>query len=126
MLSFDEKIINTLTSNYNVFYRRYSDDIVLLCKESQVDFVTDFIHKEIKQIDLTISQEKTEKILFKKHNNRLQSFKIRKNGELQINFPLNYLGFEFYGYQTLIKSKNLAQFYRNMKQAVKRKAVFNS
>ncbi|WP_417785083.1 reverse transcriptase domain-containing protein [Tenacibaculum sp.] len=121
MLSFDETIINKLTEKHNIFYRRYSDDIVVLCEENQIEFVEDFIINQVKKIHLTISKEKTEKILFKKHNNRLQSFKIKKDKTLQFNFPLNYLGFEFYGYQTLIKSKNLAQFYRNMKQSVKRK-----
>lgn len=121
MLSFDEKIINNLTKKNNIFYRRYSDDIVFICEENQTEFVEDFVVTEIQNIDLTISKEKTEKILFKKHNNRLQSFKIKENGILHYNFPLNYLGFEFYGYQTLIKSKNLAQFYRNMKQSIRRK-----
>ncbi|PPJ40277.1 hypothetical protein C0063_20550, partial [Pseudoxanthomonas sp. KAs_5_3] len=37
--------------------------------------------------------------------------------------PLTYLGFEFYGYKTLIKSANLARFYRRIIYAVKRKAL---
>lgn len=121
MLKFDEAIINELTLNHNVFYRRYSDDIVVLCDEKQIDFVENFIIDEVAEIDLTISKEKTEKTLFKIHKNKLQSFKIEEDKSLKENIPLNYLGFEFYGYQTLIKSKNLAQFYREMKQTVKRK-----
>ena len=121
MLSFDEVIINELTKKHNVYYRRYSDDIIILCKENQTEFVQEFLMNEIEKIDLKISKDKTEKILFKINDNRLQSYKIKKDKSLQFNFPLNYLGFEFYGYQTLIKSKNLAQFYRNMKQSVKRK-----
>ncbi|QXP69949.1 RNA-directed DNA polymerase (Reverse transcriptase) [Polaribacter sp. R2A056_3_33] len=121
MLAFDEAVINELSVKHDVFYRRYSDDIVVLCKENQIDFVEKFIIDEVAKIDLTISKEKTEITLFKTQNNRLQSFKINKDKSLQVNVPLNYLGFEFYGYQTLIKSKNLAQFYREMKQTVKRK-----
>ncbi|MCD8443804.1 reverse transcriptase domain-containing protein [Tenacibaculum finnmarkense] len=120
MLPFDEAIINELTLKYDVFYRRYSDDIVVLCDENLIDFVQKFIIDEVQKIDLTISAEKTEITLFKIHNNRLQSFKIHQDN-LKENIPLNYLGFEFYGYQTLLKSKNLAQFYREMKQTVKRK-----
>ncbi|WP_370398209.1 reverse transcriptase domain-containing protein [Tenacibaculum dicentrarchi] len=125
MLPFDEAIINELTLKHDIFYRRYSDDIVVLCNENLIDFVQKIIIDEVQKIDLTISAEKTESTLFKIHNNRLQSFKIEdKKGSylsLQENVPLNYLGFEFYGYQTLLKSKNLAQFYREMKQTVKRK-----
>lgn len=83
MLAFDEVVVNELTEKHNVFYRRYSDDIVVLCKENQIDFVEDFIVKEVKKIDLTISKEKTEKTLFKIHKNRLQSFKIKRDGSLQ-------------------------------------------
>ncbi|UAM99383.1 RNA-directed DNA polymerase (Reverse transcriptase) [Polaribacter litorisediminis] len=121
MLAFDEAVINELTIKHDVFYRRYSDDIVVLCKENEIEFVENFIIDEVAKIDLKISKEKTEKTLFKLQKNRLESFKIREDGSFQNNFPLNYLGFEFYGYQTLIKSKNLAQFYREMKQTVKRK-----
>lgn len=120
MLAFDEAIIKELTLEHNVFYRRYSDDIVVLCKENQIDLIEEFIVKEIEKIELKISIEKKEVTLFKINKNRLQSYKINENNLIE-NIPLNYLGFEFYGYRTLIKSKNLAQFYREMKMAVKRK-----
>ncbi len=121
MLSFDEAIVNSLVLDHDVYYRRYSDDIVVLCKENQIDLVQDFIISEIEKIKLKISKEKTEKTLFKINQNRLQSYNISNDGTLKENIPLNYLGFEFYGYQTLIKSKNLAKFYREMKQTIKRK-----
>lgn len=121
MLEFDEAIINKLCNENNVFYRRYSDDIIILCKKEEINKVENIILNEIKNVKLKISIEKTEKILFKRDSNKLQSFKINKDGSLKKNIPLNYLGFEFYGYQTLIKSKNLAKFYRAMKQTIKRK-----
>ncbi len=121
MLPFDQSIINELSVEKNIFYRRYSDDIVVICKENQVEFVENFIINQVKDIELVISKEKTEKTLFKFDNGRLQSFQI--NGtELIKNRPLNYLGFEFYGYKTLIKSKNLASFYRDLKDTIKRKS----
>ncbi|WP_439553793.1 reverse transcriptase domain-containing protein [Flavobacterium macrobrachii] len=121
MLPFDESIINELTLKKNIFYRRYSDDIIVICKEEQVEFVEDFVDNQVKKIELIISKEKTEKTLFKIDNGRLQSFKI-DGVNLIKNIPLNYLGFEFYGYKTLIKSKNLASFYRDMKDTIRRKS----
>jgi len=121
MLTFDEAILNELTLKHDVFYRRYSDDIVVLCKENQIGLVEDFVIKEVEKIELKISKEKTERTLFKISNGRLQSYKKDGNNLIK-NIPLNYLGFEFYGYQTLIKSKNLAKFYREMKETVKRKS----
>ncbi|MGB1018811.1 MAG: hypothetical protein ACPGVH_07060, partial [Chitinophagales bacterium] len=32
-----------------------------------------------------------------------------------------YLGFEFYGHKTIIKSRNMSKFYREMKESVARK-----
>ncbi|MCZ8090340.1 reverse transcriptase domain-containing protein [Flavobacterium sp.] len=121
MLPFDESIINELTLKKNIFYRRYSDDIIVICKEEQVEFVEDFVDNQVKKIELIISKEKTEKTLFKLDNGKLQSFQIHGT-ELIKNKPLNYLGFEFYGHKTLIKSKNLASFYRDMKDTIKRKS----
>ncbi|MDO7170631.1 reverse transcriptase domain-containing protein [Mariniflexile sp. AS56] len=121
MIAFDEAVINELTLKHNIFYRRYSDDIVMICNENQIKSIEDFVENEIEKNELTVSLEKTEKTLFKLNNGRLQSYGIDKDGVLNHNMPLNYLGFEFYGYQTLIKSKNLAKFYREMKQTIKRK-----
>ncbi|SDW89835.1 Reverse transcriptase (RNA-dependent DNA polymerase) [Lutibacter oricola] len=120
MLSFDEAIIERLTLKHNVFYRRYSDDIVVICKKDQISIIEKVVEEEINKIDLKVSFEKTEKSLFKIDNNRLQSYKIEEDSLIK-NIPLNYLGFEFYGYQTLLKSKNLAKFYRTMKESIKRK-----
>jgi hypothetical protein len=122
MLPFDEAIIENLTIPKNIFYRRYSDDIIVICKENEVVFVEDFVLEQIKKIELVISKEKTEKTLFKIENNKLQCYKIDEELKLIKDIPLNYLGFEFYGYKTLIKSKNLAGFYRNMKDSIKRRA----
>ena len=122
MLPFDEAIIENLTVPKNIFYRRYSDDIIVICKEDEIDFVEQFVIDQIKKIELVISKEKTEKTLFKKDNEKLQCYKLIKKEELIKDIPLNYLGFEFYGYKTLIKSKNLASFYRDMKDSIKRKS----
>ncbi|RCW91402.1 reverse transcriptase domain-containing protein [Winogradskyella arenosi] len=121
MLAFDETVINELCIKQDVFYRRYSDDIVMICKEDQINLIEEFVKSEMNKYRLTVSLEKTEKTLFKLNKGQLQSYKIKKNGGLKLNIPLNYLGFEFYGYQTLIKSKNLAKFYREMKETVKRR-----
>jgi len=121
MLQFDEAIIEELGERHDVFYRRYSDDIVVLCRVDQIGLVEKFIQDQITKIKLTISINKTEITLFKIESDRLQSFRMKK-GVLTKNIPLNYLGFEFYGYQTLIKSKNLAAFYREMKCAIRRKS----
>ncbi|NDV43974.1 reverse transcriptase domain-containing protein [Flagellimonas sediminis] len=120
MLPFDFNIIESLVKGKRMFYRRYSDDIVLICNLDEIEQVVKTIGEEIRKIKLKISVEKKEVTIFKEYQGRLQSFRLDED-ELKFNHPLCYLGFEFYGYQTLIKSKNLATFYREMKMAIKRK-----
>ncbi|WP_418498834.1 reverse transcriptase domain-containing protein [Flagellimonas sp.] len=122
MLPFDLNIIESLVKGKGMFYRRYSDDIILICSLNEEDQVVKTISEEIKKIKLTISVEKKEVTIFKEYQGRLQSFRLDEK-QLKFNLPLCYLGFEFYGYQTLIKSKNLSTFYREMKMAIKRKSA---
>jgi len=122
MLPFDEAIIDNLSEHHGIFYRRYSDDIVILCTENQIKLVEDFVKEQIDKIKLVISIPKTEVTVFRKEAEKLQCYRMNNDGTLKKNVPLNYLGFEFYGYQTLLKSKNLAAFYREMKDTVRRKS----
>jgi hypothetical protein len=125
MLSFDKAIIARLVQEKGVLYRRYSDDMLFVCKCSQKDEVLRIVKEEIDRVELSISDDKTEIVEFQyenKHTQRvLQAYREIK-GIWKPNRPMSYLGFEFYGYQTLIKSKNLASFYREMKQSVRRKS----
>jgi hypothetical protein len=120
MLPFDEAVIGELSENNDIYYRRYSDDIIIVCEEAQIPLVEKFVKAQMEKIKLKISIPKTEITLFKNINDRLTSHRWNK-GDLQENVPLNYLGFEYYGYQTLLKSKNLASFYREMKGSIRRK-----
>ena len=126
MYEFDLNVLNELCIKNDVFYRRYSDDIVLICNNSQREFVERFIKELIcgDQVKLKLSDQKTERITFKEieiaGRTRLQSFSLNSNGEEFFNIPFSYLGFEFYGYKTLIKASKVSNFYRRMKRAVRR------
>lgn len=126
LFDFDFKIVQTVINKLNGYYRRYSDDIVIICKPNQIDDVRQVITTSIKESKLEISEEKTETFLFskltiKEQQVKIQSIKINDK-EKHIGHPFTYLGFEFYGNKTLIKSANLAKFYRRMIYAVKSKA----
>ena len=121
MLPFDKRIINELVIAKGCFYRRYSDDLVVICDQNEVESVEDFVMTIVKQIKLKIAPEKTEKFIFKNVNDRLECFKL--DDDVQIpNSYLQYLGFDFYGHKTLIKAANLASFYRDMKESIAMKA----
>lgn len=125
MLPFDRAIIDELSVLKGVFYRRYSDDMIFICNKEQVEEIKSFVVQKINEIQLSISSDKTEVAFFEyvKKNNVIRLEASRIIGEKKLpNFPLAYLGFEFYGYQTLLKSKNLSSFYREMKESVATKA----
>ena len=126
LLEFDKEVLKTVVDGFGGFYRRYSDDIMVICKPEQADDTEKFILDEIIKSHVKISTEKTEKYLFKyfqisPRKNKLTSILLSKNSSA-IGKPLTYLGFEFYGEKTLIKSSNLAKFYRRMISTVKKKA----
>lgn len=121
LLDFDKSIINLLVENEGCFYRRYSDDIVIVCDSDQMNLVNEIVINEMKLQEVIISEEKTEAFKFSTENGKLISSKKDEEKWLP-NSPLIYLGFEFYGHKTLIKSANLSKFYRRMIYAVKSKS----
>ncbi len=126
LLDFDLKILDKIVNEMKGYYRRYSDDIAIVCNSNQVAEIEEFVTKAIEESKVTISKDKTEKFIYRKiafgkKDPRLTSVKITKTGE-KISDPFIYLGFEFNGKNALIKSANLAKFYRRMISSVKRKA----
>jgi hypothetical protein len=117
LLHFD-KIINDYLYEIGV-YRRYSDDMIVICPTSKKDELIALVYKEIKNYKLEIQPKKTQIFHFKKENGKLicgQQF------ENEINWHKNliYLGFEFDGSNVRIKSASLSGYYRKMKRAVRR------
>lgn len=122
MLPFDKIIVEKLVTLKSCYYRRYSDDLVIVCNIEDLMEVEKIVNEEMEKIKLTISKDKTEKFRFTTTlNNKLECFKI-KNGKYISNSYLQYLGFDFYGYKTCIKSANVSRFYREMKESIAMKA----
>lgn len=127
LIEFDRTIINEISRKLGAHYRRYSDDILILCKPEEMAYVDEFVNELILKFKVKISKEKTERFIFKKTvfnkngEERITSIKIVGDKEL-IDCPLNYLGFEFRGYNTLIKSTNIAKYYRRVIEIIKRRS----
>lgn len=125
LLDFDLSVLNTVVRGMGGYYRRYSDDILIVCKEEQAKWISKFIASEIEESKVSISASKTETYMFRtfqvsKANSKIVSIQLLDN-MCRIGKPLSYLGFEFYGEKTLIKSANLAKFYRRIISTVKRR-----
>lgn len=128
LYDFDKAIIENLVGKEKAYYRRYSDDIVVICSTDRIKSTKDFVENLIKESKVEISTSKTETFIFKHiefndlKEKRLTSVKINSDASESIDSPLIYLGFEFRGYNVLIKSTNLAKYYRRLISIIKRRS----
>ncbi len=112
LLEFDKKLFDVVVSTHGGLYRRYSDDIVVVCPQKSAAEIEALVLASIRDFHLKIQPDKTEKSTFKKNG----------MGTLLADKPFRYLGFEFDGNRVLLKSSSVAKFYRNMKSLVRLKA----
>jgi hypothetical protein len=108
LLEFDTGIYQELVLKKQAYYRRYSDDIVIICRPEDCAAVEEYVNMAINQYFVSVSVDKTERFLFKKEGatNTIRSYKYTAVDKDPKRAPLLYLGFEFYGHKTLIKSSN--------------------
>jgi len=122
LLNFDTTINDFIKGDG--IYRRYSDDMVIVCSIDKKDEILNLIEDEIKKVQLEVQHTKTQIFYFNRTKNGLtcgQEFQENINP----NKNLNYLGFEFDGETTLLRSASLSTFYRKMKRSVKRSKHFS-
>lgn len=124
LLEFDKEVA-AKCKEVNALYRRYSDDMVVVCSKSDKDEISDLIYSQIKEYKLEIRKDKTQIFQFKKNGDRLicgQEFLSSVNW----NKNFVYLGFEFDGKHVTLKSGSLSGYYRKMNRGVNRAHHFAS
>lgn len=127
MLDFDDIIYNKV-KEINGLYRRYSDDIVVICDKEHKEQITSLLNQSIVNVSrLEIKAEKTQIFHFEYRKNKrvcLQEFSEKINSN-SINSNFEYLGFSFDGEQTYLKTSSLSRYYRKMKSGVRRRAFYS-
>lgn len=109
LYEFDKDVLK-LVKKHGGIYRRYSDDIILICPKSVYVEIENEVCALIKKERLIIQPTKTQRSFF-------------DNGKLEKGQkPLTYLGFQFDGNKIRIKSGSISKFFRKMKKAVKYRA----
>lgn len=118
LLHFD-KTINDFVSGKGL-YRRYSDDIIVVCPKAMKTELEGLVYSEIKKVCLEIQPKKTQVFHFVRDQEG--SLKCGQEFEKDINWNKNlvYLGFEFDGEHAFLKSASLSGFYRKMQKYVTR------
>jgi hypothetical protein len=122
MFWFDQRA-NEMINQLGGIYRRYSDDMVVICDPKDEQKIIDFFMDEIKGCHLEIQSAKTQIFHLKYDIVQNRHFCFEKNintQRLTANRNFEYLGFQFDGYFTLLKNSSLASYYRKMKKSIKR------
>lgn len=124
LLHFDT-LVNKFISDNGGIYRRYSDDMVVICPIACKEVLTQLVYEEIKKYKLEIQEKKTQIFQFKRNDKKLicgQEFE----GVTNWNKNFIYLGFEFDGSNVLLKSASISGYYRKMKRSVRRAKYFST
>ncbi|HSW89111.1 MAG TPA: antiviral reverse transcriptase Drt2 [Candidatus Saccharimonadales bacterium] len=114
MQNFDKAIYEYLKHD-TFLYKRYSDDIVIVCERKDKIKVIRMLKNELKKIKLNLNPKKTNIILFKKGVKGI-SKGYSENGEI-VN--LQYLGFDFDGENYFIRSSSISRYYTRLKSSIK-------
>lgn len=123
LLHFDKKV-SDIAKEYGCYYRRYSDDILLLCPADVAVYekVVGQIKGLIKEAGekLVIKDEKTNVTLFRKDGDKIIAATVCPKGKQK---PFEYLGFAFDGNAVKLKDNTLSKYYRKITFGVRREAV---
>ena len=102
MIEFDQEM-DTLSKSLGAFYRRYSDDIILIIPNPKkpAAYYEQLVKSITKSQQLDLSSGKTERDEF-------------RDGNSQDKGPLQYLGFIFDGRNAYIRPKTISNYYRRL------------
>lgn len=132
LIDFDSWLYNLsqdTTQDLKFVYRRYCDDLIIICEPKDVEVLNNKVLSKIKEYSLKIQPKKTELIEFQINSKgKIRAFNKKKaiQDKAVINFSneqkyyknLQYLGFEFNGESTYIRPGSLSRYFRKMKARI--------
>lgn len=121
-MNYFDKNISEDIATFGGLYRRYSDDIIIVCPIKYGVFWKNYIIDQIQSVKLTIEERKTNLFNFRKLENGLN---ICEHENLGTNKQLEYLGFSYDGNRILIKNSGLGAYYYKMQRNTERCIYFS-
>lgn len=122
-LEADKKLCD-LIYPINGIYRRYSDDILVVCKQEFWESIYISLQMIINDLLLEISESKNQ-IAYLNRENKNSNWQLEffQNGQ-KLNKPISYLGLTFDGKNVKIKNSSLSKYYRSVKRLIRRAVHF--
>lgn len=123
LVDFDYEIKNSFP---DVFYRRYSDDLVFVCNKNQLNQLLELIDNKIKESYLKINAKKSFISYFKKIDENIICDKVTDGlHNIRGRNYVDYLGLEFGGTKTFLR-KNTIQKLKHKQIKKITNQVFNT
>ncbi len=119
MINFDIEL-KKFSDDNDAFYRRYSDDILIICPTGDYRNFISKVAEEVCKLDLELHEGKTDITHFcVSFDNKLLAHKpVGKSNRMQ------YLGFEFDGNNTYVRSSSMSRYHSrlhaNVRETLKR------
>ena len=120
MLDFD-RAVNQHVQDLCGIYRRYSDDMIIVCPLDKGLELQNWVKDKIKEINLEIEEHKTNLFYFKMEDKEICSEHV----DNPIKSYLEYLGFSFDGKNIRIKNASVGKYYAKMHRSVIRAIYFS-
>ena len=115
MIDFDVEV-KKLLAMVGGIYRRYSDDIIVVCPNCVGELMEDKIRSMITNVKLSIEVHKTNRYLFEMGKDKI----LCSHSVCGSRRILTYLGFSFDGNRILLKNSSVSKFYYKMHQSILR------
>lgn len=113
LIDFDKKL-HSEAKNRGALYRRYCDDLIIICSLEYKDYFHKLIVDSIKEYEVIVNKDKTEITFFKKNDKGI----IRGFSNEDKFRNLQYLGFEFNGQNAYIRSSSMSRYARRMSSKI--------
>lgn len=128
MLDFDEQMFSAV-SDVGGFYQRYSDDLILICPRSAEKEIHQALLNAVRRTDtcnLDIHTEKTKLYRYSFDRDHYEGGLVCSSENVNKNYQLEYLGFEFNGGRVYVKTQGISKYYRSMIRSIKRGKFYAS
>lgn len=116
MIDFDFELSSYAKLN-NMIYRRYCDDILLVCRKSDCEGAMTFISDLMSKAELKINEDKT---VITEFRSDVHGHFYAFNPSCNRQSKLQYLGFEFDGHRIYVRSSSISRYKRRLKSALKK------
>jgi hypothetical protein len=121
MINFDKEIkayVHDLCGAKGM-YRRYSDDLIVVCPSDKASIIERDVLNKIKEFNLVINEKKTEITVFKTAPDGSFRGYVKDDVNFSKHKNLQYLGFEFNGEDVFIRSSSMSRYYKRMSSRVR-------